>query len=512
MPHLPVWLAALASLASGVLLGLAFAPFRLWPSAILAVAMMILAIEGRRGWSAVGLGLLTGLSFNAITVSWVGVLGWYVAVGLVTVMSLWFGLLGWLLSRLRQLPAWPVWTASSWSLMELGASSVPFDGFGWTRLAYTTADQPLSGFLRWVGVSGVSWLVALSGALLAHLLCLSNRRAVLASLLAGVFIFGEALKFIPFTTPSRHVTIAVVQGDVDGLGYRALGAPRAVTQNHLSETIMMAAKARTGQIPVPDFVLWPENSTDADPFYDAETSDLVGWAVALADRPILVGAITYGPGEDERQTTSLWWDPVHGAGARYAKRNLVPFGEWIPYRDFLVPRFPVLRQVGRQGVPGTEPGVISVAVSGHPQLRLGDVICYELIYDETVYDTVRHGAQIVLTQSSLATQTGTSQPAQQFEITRVRAMELGREVVVSTTNSFSGLVNPDGSVQYKTTESTATSLSFQVGLRHEVSLGVFLQPYLTWSLASLAMIGVVLGGVFPPRARLKVSPETGATT
>ena len=116
-------------------------------------------------------------------------------------------------------------------------------------------------------------------------------------------------------------------------------------------------KARLGQVPQPDFILWPENSTDIDPLLDPVTRATVQSAAEVAGRPILVGAVLEGPGEDERQTTALWWDPQRGVVGSYAKRNLVPFGEWIPFR-------------GRAAAAGPDPGEGRRAVrTGHETWR-----------------------------------------------------------------------------------------------------------------------------------------------
>ena len=156
---------------------------------------------------------------------------------------------------------------------------------------------------------------------------------------------------------------------------------------------------RLGQERQPDFLLWPENSTDIDPTVDPVTRLTVDAAAQVAGRPILVGAVMQGPGEGERQTSALWWVPGRGPQARYDKQNLVPFGEWIPFRDQLKPLFPVLERVGAQSVPGTKPGVLTVNL-GDRVVRLGDVICFELAYDQTVYGAVRGGAQVLLVQST----------------------------------------------------------------------------------------------------------------
>ncbi len=75
---------------------------------------------------------------------------------------------------------------------------------------------------------------------------------------------------------------------------------------------------------------------------------------------------------------------------------------------------------------------------------LGIMVCYDLVYDDFAYDTVTHGGQVIVVQSSNAMYQGTGQIEQQFAITRARAMELRREILVVTTSGVSGLINADG--------------------------------------------------------------------
>lgn len=507
-----------AALACGMLVALGFAPTNLWPLTIIGVALFTWLVRAgdpgrplRRGawW-----GYLMGLGLFTVLVGWISVLGWYVGVALVAYLATWGLLVGLVTAATRSLPGWPLLVAAGWSLMEFCSSRFPFGGFGWMRLGFTTPDMALSGYLPWIGVAGVSYLVALFGALIAWAMERMLRveglgprlrqGLVPAALIVALAGLGPVAGLRgPVAATAESVAVGMVQGNVDGTaGSQAMGYARSVTNNHLSETIMLMAKARVGSTPMPDFVLWPENSTDVDPTKDAQTRDLLGEASRFAERPIFVGAVMAGPGAGERQTSGLWWTDA-GVAARYDKRNLVPFGEFIPFRDVLLPMLPVLEQVGKQSVPGTEPGVLQVPLGQGKALRIGDVICFELAWDATVYDTARHRQQLLVVQSNNATYTATGQPRQQFQITRVRAMELRREVVVSTTSSFSGHVGPRGEVLAKTQESTSASATYLVPLREGTTPAITVGPWWERVAALVGILTLVVGVV---RARRRGQP------
>ncbi len=510
------WGRLLLAVAGGACVGLSFQPYALWPLLFLGVAALTVAAYGARPRRAFGLGFVFGVVMLTLTIGWIHVLGLPVAIVLVAFEALFFALLGLGLSLITRLRWWPVGAAAAWVLVEYGYSRIPFGGFGWTRIGYAVVDTPLAGFLPFVGVAGVSFLAAATAQLLAWLVVRPRRRRARSGLglparigiavLAWVVVFGAGLPlrgWQPTATGQGSVNVAIVQGNVPGRGIEALGRARTVTVNHLSQTADLVTQVRLGRQPQPDFILWPENSTDIDPTLDAQTRIVVNAAAAIAGVPVMVGAVMEGPGRDERQTSALWWQPDGAVAARYDKRNLVPFGEWIPFRDQLLPLLPILKLVGAQSIPGTRPGVLRVPLqtsTGRQQVGVGDVICFELAYDATVHQAITSGAQLMMVQSNNATYGGTGQIEQQFAITRARAMETRRDFAVATTNSVSGFIHADGQVVWRSDQFTHTDQVVTMPLQNAITPAVRYGGWIDAALAVLAGLFVLAGAFVPGRA------------
>ncbi|WP_296137511.1 apolipoprotein N-acyltransferase [uncultured Tessaracoccus sp.] len=476
----------LLAVLAGLAIGAGQPPLGLWPLTMLGLALTTWLVAGMSRRAAFGHGYLLGLAMNVLTISWISVLGVPVAAALIAYSSLWSALAALVIRCVLRLPGWPVWVAMTWVATEFVSGRWPFGGFAWTRLAFTTVDQPLAGYLPGVGAAGVGLLVAWLSQLL-----LSRARLRAAAVLVVAFAVGGALLLVPPGEPEQRVTVAAVQPNVNRHEY---GGPRyatAVTNNALSATVIAMAEARTQGREV-DVVLWPESASDHDPLRDDEARRSVDLSAKLAGAPVLVGAVTIPDDPpDSRQTTGLVWDPATGPGDRYHKRNLVPFGEWIPFRDVLLPRFPILRLTGRQSVPGEGPGVLDVPTARHPSLRIGDVICFELAYDDTVHDVVRGGATVVVSQSNENTYAGTAQIAQQLAMNRVRAKELRREIVVSTLNSVSGWVDARGRLHEPSDEFEGAARVVDVPLRYRATPAVTVGPLIS-RLSTAAVVGALL--------------------
>ncbi len=483
------------AILAGITTALGFEPFGLWPLALVGPAALTVGVATTRGLrGSCALGWAYGLGFLGLGVGWMRVIFIEAMVALVVAESLFFAVLGALLHAVLRTRWWPILAAGCWSLVEFAYSRFPFDGFGWMRLGFAMVDSPFAGFYPFVGVTGVSFLTALTAQGLAWLaLAPSRQRSVVTAGAIGAVAFAGfgAGTYLPEPTADT-VEVGYVQGGAPGGGVYGLGEARTITRNHLAETRRLEQRIADGQVPQPDFVVWPENSTDLDPFHDTETGDLVASALSTLGRPILVGTITDGPGTDERQTSSLWWHPSLGVQARYDKRGIVPFGEYVPLRDLLLPLIPNLRYVGAQSVAGTTPGVLPVTLDDGRGLGVGVMVCYDVAFDHIAYDTVTHGAQVLLVQSSNAMYQGTGQIEQQFAITRVRAAELRRDILVVTTSGVSGLIRADGSVAFSVPDYTSASGVISLPLRDGLTPATWLAPALDPGLAAATLAGVAL--------------------
>lgn len=463
-PPWPWW--AVAAGVSGIAVGTGFAPLGWWAASVLGISGLGLAVHQTTSIPrALLTGLVFGLGLTASTLVWMSAINDAAAAGLIIVESLWYAGIGAILHLARGTRWWPLLGAGGWVAVEYAASRAPFGGFGWLRVGYAMIDSPLAGLLPLVGVAGLTFATAT----VAHVLiwlgeAASWRSAALAATtVAGVAASAAIGGAIPPAPAAGTASVGWVQGGAPGGGVYGLGPPRTITTNQAAATSQLAADIRSGRHPLPDFVVWPENSTDLDPGTDAATEDLIDASLAALGTPLLVGAILDGPGEDQRQTATQWRTPDGAVGPTYIKRSIVPFGEWIPFRDLLLPLVPDLRYVGAQSVRGTEPGLLTVDLGKGRPITLGVLACFDVAFDPVVYDVA--DADLLVVQTSNAMYQGTAQIEQQFAITRARAAELRREILVVATSGVSGLIDPTGQVIWRDTGPAAAFGVDQIPLR-----------------------------------------------
>ena len=491
----PGWSLAVLAAIGGLLASLSFAPIGWAPCAFLAVIVLGWCVTHARGLgAALASGWAFGLTFMGTSLVWQTEIMILSYSGLTLATSLTYVIVALVAFLTRELRAWPLFGAAAWSLAELVIAVFPFDGFGWMRLGYTQLDTPLGGLYPLIGAAGVTFVVALVGnVVLAVLLAPGWGSATNVVWVAVAVLALGAAGTLVRPTSEGSVEFGWAQGGAPGGGVYGLGPARTITYNSRDETARLMQRVDAGELPAPQFIAWPENSTDMDPRDDAPTRAAVQQAVDAAGVPILVGSIYTDEAADTRQTVALWWTR-DGAQTVYAKRKLVPFGEWIPGRDLLLPLIPELRYVGAQSVPGTEPGAFTAALPDGRDLGIGVAICYEVIFPTTMYQAVEAGAQVMIVQSSNAMYQGTNQIGQQFAITRVRAAEMRRTILVVTTSGVSGLIGPQGQVLRQAPDSVPASGVDTLPLETTPPTpAMVVSPWLEYGLSLIAGLGVLWG-------------------
>lgn len=492
--------AVLVAVLGGVLTALAFPPVGAWPLAAVGPGLLVVAVVGRRPVVAFGLGTVFGLAYFAPLLSWLVNLGWLPWTALVVVQSLFLGAHGVLVRLLLQSRWWPVTVGASWVVVEAVRGAVPLGGFPWRRLAFSQVDSPALPWVRLGGVPLLTLLTALAGTALAAAVLQRRARAGVWVALAVAVGLGATL-VPPPAASGREFTVAVVQGNVPR--ERTLAEQvrlERVSQNHAAATRRLAAEVRAGRVPAPDLVVWPENSTDTDPRDDPQIRELIAGAVRDIGRPVLVGAILDEP-EGRVFNSGQLWLPERGPVAAYAKRQLVPFGEYVPFRDQLG-WVEQLQLIPRNLTAGSGDAVLPVAGT-----RIGGVICYEVAYDDLVRSSVATGAQLLVVQTNNATYMRDGQlgeTLQQLDMARVRAVEHDRAAVVASTTGISAIIAPDGSLTVTTGPWRSQVLVGTVELRETPprSAGPWVEP-----LAAAVVLGVLVPMVARRRGgRVEVRP------
>ncbi|MEU2350686.1 apolipoprotein N-acyltransferase [Modestobacter sp. NPDC049651] len=499
------WRTLLAA-AGGLALFLSFPGAAVSWLAPLGPAALALAVHGRRFRGGLWLGLVLGLVFLAPLLSWTGIyVGAFPWLALAVTEALYLALLGGATALVSRLPAWPLWTAALWVADEALRSRWPLGGFPWGRLAFSQPEGPFTALAAYGGAPLVSFAVALTGTLLAAAVLAVARRRRRAGVLAlagavAVPALG-ALAWLPLAGPSLTEggptrTVAVVQGNVPRAGLDFNAQRRAVLDNHATQTRRLAAEVAAGRAAQPDLVIWPENSSDIDPYTNDDAAAAISDAARAIGAPILVGAVVEGPGR-YLSNTGIVWDPVTGPGDTYVKQHPVPLAEYVPARSFF--RF-FSSDVDRvhDFVHGTGGG--NLAIGG---AAVGDVICFEVAYDGLVSDVVRGGAGMVVVQTNNATFGRTDESAQQLAMGRLRAVEFGRTVVVAATSGISAVIAPDGSLVDRSELFTADTFVRDVAQRSQATLAQRLGAGPEWVLTALgtgAALVVVAAGVRRRRA------------
>ena len=455
------------AIVSGVLLALSFPKFGHPAIAWIALTPLLVSLSGRVTLSrAFWLGLLTGNIYLWGTLYWLSnVMTRYGDINLagsivinalfIAYLALYPALFAVVIRRLTiafgtlALAAVPlVWTAT-----ELGRMYI-FTGFPWVLLGYSQASVlPIAQAASIVGVFGVSAIVAAVSAALAGIVITRAWRpaALVLACVLLIAVWGNVrARSADLTQTGQPIRVGVVQPntleeDVEA-AVRNPAKGREIVDRDLSLTREVLAQHVS-------LVVWPESGLSPYTVDDyPDVSQAIRELARGAGVSLLIGSDQYewralnGRREVEKSFNAAFMIRPDGTtGGVYRKMHLVPWGEYVPLKNWLTFVEPLVRAIGR-GFDAGETMTL-LPVGQHP---ISTAICYEIIYPDLVRRFVLEGSELLTTITNDSWFGATSAPYQHFEQASMRAIENGRYLVRSANTGVSGIVDPYGHVLART--------------------------------------------------------------
>lgn len=331
-----------------------------------------------------------------------------------------------------------LWTVVEWFQAHSGWSGVP-----WGRLCLGQANVLVT--LQSASLFGsyfVSFLILVVNGLAAYTFLFPNRRklcGILAlALTAGNLAFGVACFCLPTQEP-EYVKVAAIQGNLaSGDEWGTAGSVGRAMDAYADLTRKAAAEGAK-------IVLWPETAIVANiRRIDDELSSLA----KECNVTILAGVFTDHPTErgDYNSIVAILPDgSIHESA--YHKRNLVPFGEFVPMRDLITALIPPLGKINTLGADlafGEEAVVISL-----DEGKVAPLICFDSIYEQNALESVRKGAELLAiptNDSWFKDSRGVWMHSAQGQL---RAIETGRYVLRAANTGVSSVITHRGVIEDK---------------------------------------------------------------
>jgi apolipoprotein N-acyltransferase len=497
---------------AGLLAVPGFAPFSLYPLAVLALAILFVQWQHARGkWMAAKLGFAFGFGLFGAGIGWL-----YVALHdyggmpmllaamaiaiFASLLALFPAIVGYAQARLRArfggregVPALIVMLLlipALWVLLEW-LRGLLFTGFPWLVMGYTqAADSPLAGYAPLLGVYGVSLLVAVSAGLLALLwqVRLSKQGKLALAGLLLLWLAGAALRAVEWVQAEGDpFKVSLLQGNIE----------QGIKFEEGSLVYSMETYRRLAQSTDARLIVMPETAL---PMLREEVPENFGDILRKQARQN-AGDMLIGLFERDR---GLYYNSVVSLGSSqsqsYRKNHLVPFGEFIPLRPVLGWLINELLHIpmSDQARGGERQQLLQVAGQ-----RVAVNICYEDVFGEEIIRYLPEASLLVNVTNDAWY--GKSHAAMQHnQISQMRALESGRMMLRATNTGVTSIIGNDGRVQQMLPQHEEGVLS---GMAQGYSGST---PYVRWgNAAMLGLIGLMLVLAWGLRHRKTLAQSAG---
>lgn len=426
----------------GAIAAVGLPPLSLWPITLCALGYFSLRFQGlRRKRSGFWAGWLFALGYFTAGLYWVSnslfvhieQFWWalpFALLGLPVILALFWGFFCVFAVALTPINSIQrtVTLILAICLAELARGTL-FTGFPWNEVGLIWSDVYLmvQSASLW-GLLGLSFITLTISFLSIHF---KNRFCLAVIALLLLVTLGYGFKSSQsYTKEDTTSSVRIVQGNIaQKEKWIAEKLPL-----HIANLLELSAQDSELDNFTPDFIIWPETSMISN-YFEAEVyRDLIDQA--LGDKTLITGILSL-PSKTRGYANSLY---VYARNSdeviRYDKHHLVPFGEYIPFNEFLN----ISSLVGIEGFEaGQKPKPFKIG-----NLNVLPLICYEIIFPKYAQSNPR--SDVIINITNDAWYGNSSGPYQHLAIARFRAIEQGVPILRAANTGISAIIAPDGSI------------------------------------------------------------------
>jgi len=433
---------------SAILIILSYPTTSFWPLAWISLVPLFLAIQNEKPLKSFLYGIITGL------VAYCGILYWLVPtfssagepkiIGILVLLilsfylALYYGIFCLFFSILNS--KFSILNSFLWVSLEFIRTHL-FTGFPWALLGYSQwHNLPIIQISEFTGIYGISFLIILVNLTITNLINKRERNLKIATtnflLVLICLVFGfYKFKNIGILEHRNIRTISILQGNIDQY--------KKWDEKYEQEILDTYTKLATRPSSIiPDLIVWPESSVPGFLKNDKKIYDWISDIARKTGTQHLVASNDYKNGKFYNSAFLVSSDgKITG---EYSKNHLVPFGEYMPLRNFLSKFIKVVNEIGEFS-SDKKYNVLNSSAG-----KLGVNICFEAIFPNEIRKSVKNGAEIIINLTNDAWYLKTSAPYQHFTMNVFRAVENRRFVVRAANTGVSGFIDPTGRVKSET--------------------------------------------------------------
>ena len=409
----------------------------------------------------------------------------------------------------------------AWVAVELARARITC--FPWDLLGYTQVDNY---FVAWLaplaGVMAISFLLAAANALFAYFLIPRRSWKLPAGLFAAVAIAQclGALRANLVSPVTRGNAAIMMQENIevgaagrdaeplkltDELGQFSANSMHPERFQGFSFGIHGMAVAGNGLWTArtddasPTVIIWPEAPShliSSDPFFRAAMSQLT----QATQAPLIIGSLGVDRSDVPKRGYYLYdsaslFDPAGEYRGRYDKIHLVPWGEYIPFKQFFSFADKLTEGVGDMD-RGHDRSVFSAA--GH---RYGVFVCYESIFGDEVRQFVQNGAEVLVNISDDGWYGDSGAPWQHLNMARMRAIENHRWLLRSTNTGITTAIDPEGRMAAQAPRHVRAAFAFPFGFMQGTTFYTRHGDWFAWLCVAVTVLALGFG--MKPTVQLK---------